>query len=127
MGAIVVDRIRLNDMVFYGYHGVLPEERKLGQRFVVSVELRLDLRAAGEADDLHKTVNYSEIYSTVRDIVTGPPSQLLEAVVEQIAADVLRAHPAVQGVTVSIKKPEVPIAGSILGSAEVCIERDRAG
>src|SRR4051794_33765147 len=105
LGAAVVDRIRLNDMVFYGYHGVLPEERALGQRFVVSVEMRLDLRAAGQADDLDKTVNYSAVYGIVRDIVTGPPSQLLEAVVERIAADVLRQHPAVQSVMVSIKKP----------------------
>src|SRR5690242_3237839 len=107
----MVDRIRLNDMVFYGYHGVLPEEQKLGQRFVVSVEMRLDLRAAGAADDLTKTVNYSAVYATVRDVMTGPPSQLLEAVVERIAADILREHPDLQGITVSIKKPEVPIAG----------------
>src|SRR5437762_1623366 len=121
-----MDRIRLNDMVFYGYHGVLPEERALGQRFVVSVEMHLDLREAGATDDLTRTVNYSPVYAAVRDIVTGPPSQLLEAVAERIAAGILKDHSAVQRVAVSIKKPEVPIAGSVLGSAEVCIERDRS-
>ena len=121
----MVDRIRLNDMAFYGYHGVLPEERTLGQRFVVDVELRVDLRLAGVADDLTKTVNYAEAYAAVRDIVTGPPFQLIEAVAERIAERLLAAHPSVQSVAVGVRKPEVPIAGSILGSAEVRIERDR--
>src|SRR6266568_919357 len=104
----LVDRIRLNDMVFYGYHGALPEERKLGQRFVVSVELRVDLREAGQTDDLSKTVNYSEAYAAVRDIVTGPPHQLIESVAERIAAQLLGAHASIESVTVGIRKPEVP-------------------
>jgi len=121
-----MDEIRLNDMVFYGYHGVLPEEQKLGQRFVVSVELRVDLRAAGESDDLTRTVNYSEVYAAVRDVVTGPPCKLIETVAERIAARVLSAHPDVESLTVAVKKPEVPIPGSVLDSAEVYIERERS-
>ena len=53
------DRILLNGMTFYGYHGVRPEEKELGQRFVVDVEMELDLRAAGTSDDLTDTVDYS--------------------------------------------------------------------
>jgi dihydroneopterin aldolase len=119
----LTDAIRLNDIVFYGYHGVLPEEQALGQRFLVSLELRLDLRPAGETDDLNRTVNYSEVYGAVREIVTGPPQRLIESVAERIAAQLLTTYPAVESVWVSIRKPEVPIAGSILGSAEVRIER----
>jgi dihydroneopterin aldolase len=121
----MTDRIRLNDMVFYGYHGVLPEERALGQRFVVDVEMRLDLQPAGLSDDLTQTVNYAEVYSTARDVVTGPPCQLIETVAQRIADRVLADHTAVEAVVVRIRKPEVPIAGSVLGSSEVWIERDR--
>ncbi len=123
--APVTDRIRLNEMVFYGYHGVLPEERALGQRFVVDVEMTTDLRAAGETDDLTQTVNYAAVYAAVREIVTGPPRQLIEAVAEAIAARILADHAAVERVVVRLRKPEVPIAGSVLGSAEVQIERAR--
>jgi dihydroneopterin aldolase len=122
----MTDRIRLNDMVFYGYHGVLPEERTLGQRFVVDVELRTDLRAAGQTDDLEQTVNYAAVYATVREIVTGEPYQLIEAVAERIAQRVLQGHPRIESLSVRIRKPEVPIAGSVLGSSEVWIERERA-
>jgi dihydroneopterin aldolase len=122
----MTDRIRLNEMVFYGYHGVLPEEQALGQRFVVDVELVTDLRAAGVSDDLEQTVNYAAVYTAVRDIVTGPPRKLIEAVAEQIAARILADHAAVERVRVRVRKPAVPIAGSVLGSAEVQIERTRA-
>jgi dihydroneopterin aldolase len=121
----MTDYIRLNEMVFYGYHGVLPEEQTLGQRFVVDVELATDLRAAGTSDDLDRTVNYAAVYASVREIVTGPPKRLIEAVAEQIAATILADHPAVERIVVRLRKPEVPIAGSVLGSAEVAIERDR--
>src|SRR5581483_11046128 len=119
------DLIRLNDMVFYGYHGVLPEERALGQRFLVSVELRTDLRRAGQTDDLAETVNYSEVYGAVRDVVAGPPFKLIEAVAHEIAVRLLTAYPGVERLIVRIRKPEVPIPGSVLGSAEVQVERTR--
>src|SRR5438067_572788 len=120
------DHIRLNDMVFYGYHGVLPEERALGQRFVVSIDMGVDLAAAGRSDDLTKTVNYADVYALARDIVTGAPCQLIETVAERISAAVLTEHPGVQTIVVRIQKPAVPLAGAVLGSSEVCIERARA-
>lgn len=120
-----MDLIRLNEMVFYGFHGVLPEEQALGQRFVVDVELRLDLRPAGEADDLSLTVNYSEVYSAVAEVVTGPSYNLIEAVAERIARAILASQPPVASVLVRVRKPHVPMADAVLASAEVCIERDR--
>ena len=123
----MADRIRLNEMVFYGYHGALPEERALGQRFVVDVEVAADLRPAGESDDLTQTINYSELYAAAHDVVTGPPCNLIEAVAERIAGRILAEQPLVENVLVRVRKPGVPIAGSVLASSEVCIERRRDG
>ena len=121
----MTDRIRLNDMLFYGYHGLQPEERALGQRFQVDVELQLSLRAAGASDDLNQTVNYVEVYRRVEQVLTGPPLMLLEAVAERVAGRLLDDFPAADRVSVRIRKPQVPIAGALLGSTEVWIERDR--
>lgn len=121
----MTDRIRLNDMVFYAYHGVLPEERALGQRFLVDVELRTDLRPAGSSDNLDRTVNYGDVYERVREIVTGPPCLLIETVAERIAGCILDRYPTVESVAVRVRKPEVPLQGAILGSSEVWIERER--
>ena len=53
-----MDKVFFHEMMFYAYHGVYPEESRLGQRFTVDLELGLDLRPAAESDDLAKTVNY---------------------------------------------------------------------
>ncbi len=120
-----LDHIRLRGMVFYGYHGALPAERELGQRFVIDVELALDLRPAGVADDLAQTVSYAAVYDEVRTIVEGPPCALIEAVAERIAARILGEHGAIEQVRVRIRKPAAPIAGP-LECAEVEITRARS-
>lgn len=122
----MTDRICLNEMVFFGYHGALPEERALGQRFVVDIEVEADLRRAGESDALGDTINYSELYTVAEDIIMGPPFNLIEAVAERIAGRILAEQTAVESVLVRIRKPGVPIPGSVLSSSEVCIERRRA-
>lgn len=122
----MTDRICLNEMVFYGYHGVLPEERALGQRYVVDVEIGSDLQEAGQADDLSRTVNYVEVYRTVEGILTGPSCQLIETLAERIAAEILQRFDRVDCVEVRVRKPAPPIPGAWLGSSEVRIERSRS-
>jgi dihydroneopterin aldolase len=119
------DRIILEGMVFFGYHGTRPEENTLGQRFVVDVALHLDLRAAGEADDLAATVDYSAVHRAARTIVEGPPLRLTEAVAERIAAAVLAEHPAVQAVEVRVRKPNVRLDDTVLAGSVVEIVRRR--
>jgi 7,8-dihydroneopterin aldolase/epimerase/oxygenase len=120
------DRILLEGMVFYGYHGTLPAERELGQRFVVDVALHCELRAAGLADDLTQTVDYSTVYQQVRAIVEGPSLGLTEAVAERIAAALLEHHAAVEAVRVRVAKPHVRLDGGVLAGSAVEIVRRRA-
>lgn len=119
------DRITLEGMVFFGYHGTRPEENSLGQPFVVDVALELDLRAAGEADDLAATVDYSLVHASARAIVEGPPLKLTEAVAERIAAAVLAEHPPVRAVEVRVRKPNVRLGDTVLAGSVVAIRRAR--
>jgi len=105
-----VDKIIMGGMLFYGYHGVLPQERDLGQVFEVDVELNLDLRLAGESDDPELTVNYADVYEVVRRVVTGRPHNLIEAVAETVAARLLEVFP-LGDVLVRVKKPAAPVPG----------------
>lgn len=106
-----MDKIYINEMEFYGYHGVLPEETKLGQRFRLSLIVELDLKKAGETDDLNETVSYADIFDLCKDIVEGKPYQLIEAVAEKIAGDVLTNFAKINRVTVKVIKPDPPIRG----------------
>jgi 7,8-dihydroneopterin aldolase/epimerase/oxygenase len=119
------DEILLEGLCFYAYHGVNQEERALGQRFTVDVVLAVDLRRPGQSDDLADTVSYSAVYKVVRGIVEREPRNLIEAVAEEIAAAVLTGFPQVAGVTVTVRKPEVPMKGSLLEAAGVRITRSR--
>jgi 7,8-dihydroneopterin aldolase/epimerase/oxygenase len=120
------DEILLEGMRFYAYHGVNPEERALGQRFMVDVTLVVDLRRAGQSDDLTDTVSYSAVYKVVRGIVEGEPRQLIETVAEEIATAILTEFLPVERVTVTVRKPEVPMKGSMLDAAGVRITRSRS-
>ena len=122
---VAMDEILLEGMRFYGYHGVHPEERRLGQRFVIDVALAVDLRSAGETDDLAQTVSYSAAYAEVRQIVEGEPRQLIEAVAEGIADAMLALDTRVQRVRVRVAKPEAPVKGSVLDTVAVRITRSR--
>jgi dihydroneopterin aldolase len=119
------DRILLEDMVFHGRHGTLHAEQELGQPFVVSVELRLDLRPAGTTDDLTKTVDYSEVHRMAREIVEGPPVQLTETLAERIAAGTLDEHPMVEAVRVKVAKPHVRLEDTVLADSAVEVLRRR--
>lgn len=106
------DRIRLVNMSFYGHHGVDREERRLGKKLCVDVELALDLTAAGASDDLTRTVDYAAVYALVREIEGAKEYHLLEALAEDIAGQVLARFPA-REVTVRVRKPEAPLGGLV--------------
>jgi 7,8-dihydroneopterin aldolase/epimerase/oxygenase len=105
----VSDRIALTGLRVRGRHGVLPEERVLGQEFVVDVELALDLREAAATDDVARTVHYGELAEELAAVVAGEPVQLLETLAERLAG-VCLARPRVRTATVTVHKPAAPIA-----------------
>lgn len=119
------DRILLEAMRFEGRHGVLPEEQEQPQPFEVDVELLLNLQPAGMDDDLAKTVDYSIVYDTCRQIVESTRFQLIEALAEAIAHEVL-TDVAIDEVLVRVRKPRVKLGGP-LRAAGVEIRRRRSG
>ena len=123
---MATDTISLTGVTLYGYHGVRPEERTLGQRFVVDIDLAADLRDAAATDALEATVNYSEVYGLVAEIVEGEPVNLLETVGERIIRSVFDRFPEIEHARVRVAKPGVAIAGSVLREASVTISRTRA-
>ena len=121
----MADLIRLQGMTFSAAHGASPGERTRERRFVVDLEVTADLRRAGATDDLADTVNYSTLYGVVRDVLTGPPVNLLESLAHRVAERVLRDFP-VLAVRVRVGKPGVPVdeGSQAMASVEVYRERD---
>ena len=124
----MTDRICLSNMVFRGRHGVDPIELEADQPFEVDIELHLDTRPAGLADDLSRTVDYRELFEICRSIVEGTSRRLIETLAESIAESVLERSAAAGAteVVVRVRKPEAPLPGQ-LDHASVEITRHRAG
>jgi 7,8-dihydroneopterin aldolase/epimerase/oxygenase len=103
-----VDRIRLRGIEVFGHHGVLAHERELGQRFVVDVDLDLDLAPAAASDDLGDTVDYGHLAGRIAEVVGGDPCDLIETVAGRIADRCLEDL-RVQAVQVTVHKPAAPL------------------
>ena len=118
------DQIMLKGMMFYGYHGVNPEERLVGQKFVVDVTVECSLVKPSLSDMVSDTVSYSDLFKTVKSIVEGPPHNLLESVAENISEAILLNYD-IESISVTIKNPDVPLNGANLDYAGVTLTRNK--
>ena len=119
----MTDEIALTGIRATGFHGVYGHERRDGQEFAVDVVLALSTRAAATSDDVADTVHYGELAEVVAAIIAGEPVNLLETLAERIAVAAL-AYPIVEGVTVTVHKPQAPIPVPF-GDVSVTIRRGR--
>ena len=106
------DILKLAGMAFYGYHGVNAAEKETGRMFEVDCEMELDLAEAGQSDRLQDTVDYSEVYSTIRKSVEGRAFALVEALAADLAAKILDKFP-IYRVTLKVRKLHPPLNGQV--------------
>ena len=104
-------QIELRGLTFFAYHGVLPEERQMGNTFTVDLTLETDISRAMCTDELSDTINYAEAYAVVKKEMEIS-SLLLEHVCGRIATALLDLFPALSRVYVSVTKKNPPIEGA---------------
>ncbi|HEX8418084.1 MAG TPA: dihydroneopterin aldolase [Methylobacterium sp.] len=119
------DRILVQRIAVFAYHGLLAEEAQIGQRFYISLDCRLDLRAAGISDDVAFTVSYADLTAIATRIATERRFSLIEALAEAIAAEILERFSSIETVGVRVDKPSAPVPAVIEGVA-IAITRTRA-
>jgi len=119
------DAVAIRGIRARGHHGVLPQERRDGQEFVVDVVMRFDTSPAAAADDLALTVDYSGVAARVVAVVSGEPVDLIETLAARIAEAVL-IDERVDGVDVTVHKPDAPV-GVPFDDVAVTIVRQRGG
>lgn len=103
------DRICIKNLEIYAYHGVYPEETRLGQHFYLDVELFTDTRKAGSTDDLSHSTNYGEVCVFLDRFLKENTYQLIETVAEKAAEAVLFQYPLVENIKITVKKPQAPV------------------
>lgn len=102
------DELAIRGIECFGHHGVFDFERRDGQVFVIDLVLGLDTRLAAASDDLHDTVDYGSLVTSVKGAVESDPVDLIETLAQRIA-DVCLLDDRVQWTTVTVHKPDAPI------------------
>ncbi len=115
-------RISLNKLLFVGYHGLYPEEKKLGNNYAVEVDIDFNPKQA-IIDQLDQTIDYVHVYGIVKKWMEIP-TPLLETLVGKIADDILSSQILANKVFVKITKLHLPIS-SFEGNVSVKIEKSR--
>jgi dihydroneopterin aldolase len=119
-----LDIIKLHNAVFYAYHGALSDEKNLGGKFEIDVELHCELAKAKNTDSLAETVNYEKVYSLMKKVVTERKYNLIEALAHSISIGILQNFEQVQKTVVRVRKPGAPVHG-VVDTIEVQIETER--
>jgi 7,8-dihydroneopterin aldolase/epimerase/oxygenase len=115
--------IYLNDLIFNGFHGVYPSEKKIGNTF--KLDLRIQLTPTTKTiDQLDQTIDYVQVYALIQKIM-AVPTPLLETIVTNIADQILAAHPMAESVYVKITKQQLSVP-YFQGTTAVDIERTRS-
>lgn len=118
--------IRLDDVRLHGFHGVMPQERKVGADFIVSLRVGFNIAKAMETDDVCDTLNYATLYNKVKTEMLKP-SKLLEHVAGRIAIAIENAFPEVYSIDLTITKVNPPMGADCQGaSVEVHFIKDKA-
>ncbi|MFL0198664.1 2-amino-4-hydroxy-6-hydroxymethyldihydropteridine diphosphokinase [Clostridium sp. WILCCON 0269] len=117
-----MDIIYIKDLEVYAYHGVNQAEKDLGQRFLISLKIFVDLSEAADKDDLNKTVNYSELCFEIEEEFTRKRYNLIERSAQALADFILKKYEIVERVVVKVKKPWAPIGKPL---EWVAVEIDR--
>ncbi|CAH2043755.1 unnamed protein product [Thlaspi arvense] len=123
--AMMGDKLILRGLKFYGFHGAIPEEKTLGQTFMLDIDAWMCLKKAGLSDNLADSVSYVDIFNLTKEIVEGPSRNLLESVAELVASKTLESFPRVTAVRVKLWKPNVALIQSTIDYLGVEIFRNR--
>lgn len=122
---LMSSKIYLRNVRFHAFHGVLPQERIVGNDYLVNLVLDYDFSSAMQTDELQGTLNYAEVYQKVREEMVVP-SKLLEHVAGRIAHRLFSDFPEIQKLQLSITKVNPPMGADSDGAGvEVVLTNDK--
>jgi dihydroneopterin aldolase len=119
------DIIFVKGLLVHARHGVMDHEAEVGQRFVIDLELFIDLSESSHTDKLADTVSYSSVVETATSAFKGTNYYLLERAAGAVADAILAAFPRVNAIQVTVHKPHAPIP-AIFDDVGVIITRSRS-
>lgn len=100
--------IQMKGIQLYAFHGVNPQENRVGANFYIDLSLKTNFSRAAQTDDLKETVSYADVYQVVKEEMKIP-SQLLEHICERIAHKLFQNFPSIEEIDISLTKENPPM------------------
>lgn len=104
--------IFLENVHFYAYHGVAPQETLVGNEFIISLTLKVDFGRATETDEVTDTVSYADVYEVLKEEM-AVPSKLLEHVCGRIVRRLFHDFAEIEEVSIQLGKRNPPMGADI--------------
>lgn len=112
--------LKLENLRFYAYHGVMPQEGVIGNEYTVNIRMKVDASKAMVSDDVADTVNYAEVYEAIKQEM-AIASKLLEHVAGRIVARLFKDFPTIEQIELKLAKRNPPMGADIDAAAFECI------
>jgi dihydroneopterin aldolase len=120
------DQIIMSGMSFFSHVGVLLQEKRVGQNFILDVIIYCGHLTATETDNLAETIDYGQAYLLIRDIVGQAHYDLIERLAGAVADKLLQTYKLAEAVDVTVRKPEAPIDGPFdYMAVRICRQRSK--
>ena len=116
-----MNRIYVRNLEIYAFHGVMPQENVVGNKFLVNIQLDCDLAEAMENDDIETSISYAEVIEIVKREM-AITSKTLENVVYRIKNTLIGSFPGILSGNICVSKVTPPIPGAKLDEVAVAIE-----
>lgn len=107
--------IYITDLRFHAFHGVMPQERLVGNDYTIDLKIGYDVSTAMISDEVEDTLNYAEAYQIV-DQEMGVPSKLLERVAYRICDRLFRKYASISSVDIRLTKINPPFGADCKGA-----------
>ena len=120
----MIDTIFITGIVIHARHGVMDHETEVGQRFIIDLELSIDLSESAHTDRLSDTVSYASVVATATAAFKDTNYKLLERAAGAVSDAIFAAFPRIDAVKVTVHKPHAPIA-AIFEDVGVVLTRKR--
>lgn len=104
-----MDKIIIKNLEVFSYHGVNPEEKILGQKFLINITLYTSFRNAAEKDSINETISYANAIKSIVTIMREKPHDLIETAAENLARQLFLEFETLKKVKICLKKPAAPI------------------
>ncbi len=104
--------ITLNDLKIYAYHGVAPQENKVGNTYHIDLKMKIDMSKAAATDRVETTVSYADVFVSIKEEMQIP-SKLLEHLAYRICKRLYKDFYLIEAINLKVKKENPPMGADV--------------